>query len=309
MTPEGIQALRGRFAGTRHLLIGLEGEVDAEVLACGLALREALGGAGRTVALTGLEGLPRSLRELFASLDLEIPSDPLEGAFDLSLSLGGGRALEASWEGGSLELFGGCLPEGSFAGARTLGEGVFDLLEDLGCGFHGPVAKALYVAISWATDSFQNELVTAATHSRVAHLLESGIPADLLARRLFREDSLAFLRLLGKVLAQLEVALDGRVVLGSVSREDLREFACESDLAHRLAGRVDQVRKSELVVLFLEQEDGAFQTVLRSRRLPAHRIAALFGGRGEARQARFLLTLPRAEATSRVLEALAAPDF
>jgi len=135
------------------------------------------------------------------------------------------------------------------------------LLENLGARLDGPVAQALYVAISCATDSFQNDLVTPGTHTRVARLMESGMPADRLARRLFREDSLGFLRLLGKVLAGLRVALGGRLVLGEVSWAELRCSEPEADLPQRLARRIDQVRGGELVVLMCEQEDGTFRGV------------------------------------------------
>jgi len=281
VNPVLLDAWQSRWQPTHRVLIRLCQGADAEVVGSAVALRRALQDMGGSVVLAIPARLPEPLADLL-DLDGGEVCESGEGEFDLLLNLG-----EAEAQGG------------------TLGEKVFDLLENLGARLDGPVAQALYVAISCATDSFQNDLVTPGTHTRVARLMESGMPADRLARRLFREDSLGFLRLLGKVLAGLRVALGGRLVLGEVSWAELRCSEPEADLPQRLARRIDQVRGGELVVLMCEQEDGTFQVFLRSRRLPAHQVAAFFGGTGGARQARFVLACPLVEARERLLEALA----
>jgi len=296
--------LQSRLQRSQRLLIRLQEGADTEVVASAAALRLALQDMGRSVVLRKPERLPEPLGEILV-LEARGTDDPEEGEFDLILNLGGAGIQEAALAGEGFDLLCTQRQDGPRSGPFTLGERVFDLLENLGARLDGPVAQALYVAISCATDSFQNDLVTPATHRRVARLTESGVRADLLARRLFREDSLGFLRLLGKVLASLRVFLDGRVVLGEVSRAELGSLESETDLLQRLVRRVDQVRGGELVGLLCEQQDGVVHVCLRSRRLRAHQVAAFFGGGGGVRQACFVLASPLVEARERLLEGLA----
>ncbi len=297
-----LQALQTRIQGARRVLIRPCTGADAEVLASAVALRDALREMGRSVILATPERPPEPLEDL---LDLGSAEVDDGGEFDLALRLAADGVLAVCAGSEDLHLSCGSRQEPRGTGPFTLGELVFDLLENLGGRLDGPVAQALYVAIAWATDSFQNDRLTPGTHLRVGRLMESGLPADLLARRLFREDSLGFLRLLGKVLAGLTVALEGRVVFGEVLWTELSCLAPEDDLPMRLAHRIDQVRRSELVVLSCEQRDETFQVLVRSRRLPAHRVAASFGGAGGMRQAGFLSTDPPARVRERLLEALA----
>lgn len=297
-----LQALQTRIQGARRVLIRPCTGADAEVLGSAVALRDALREMGRSVVLATPERPPEPLEDL---LDLGSAEVDDAGEFDLALRLAADGVLAVCAGSEDLHLSCGSRQDPRGTGPFTLGELVFDLLENLGGRLDGPVAQALYVAIAWATDSFQNDRLTPGTHLRVGRLMESGLPADLLARRLFREDSLGFLRLLGKVLAGLTVALEGRVVFGEVLWTELSCLAPEDDLPMRLAHRIDQVRRSELVVLSCEQRDETFQVLLRSRRLPAHRVAASFGGAGGMRQAGFLSTDPPGRVRERLLEALA----
>jgi nanoRNase/pAp phosphatase (c-di-AMP/oligoRNAs hydrolase) len=300
--PLHLQALQTRLQSARRILIHPCPGADAEVLGSAVALRDALREMGPGVVLATPASPPEPLGEL---LDLDPAEQDEAGDFDLALRLEADGVLVVCPGSEDLHLSCGAGQDSRPTGPLTLGEMVFDLLEGLGSRLDGSVARALYVAIAWATDSFQNDRLTPSTHLRVGRLMESGLPADLLARRLFREDSLEFLRLLGKVLAGLMVALEGRVVFGEVFWPELGCLASEEDLPRRLAHRIDLVRRSELVVLSCERRDRTFQVLLRSRHLPAHQLAEFFGGTGGARQAGFVSTGPPARVRERLLEALA----
>jgi len=289
---------------SRVLLVAGRGG-EGEVLGCLEALRRGLESLGREVAVLCDQPVPEALVGLLPGLDCR-GSEPPSGRYSAYLRVGeagpevGAGIRSADLEGTvQVELTGN--PRIS-----TLAEGTLELLEGLGVTMDRDMALALYVALTWATDSFQNSRVTPSVHACAARLVELGVPTDLVGRRLFREDSVEFLQTLGRVLRRLEVVQEGRVACSHLLRSDDPARTPTEQGLRLVAERVDLVQGAHVTVLFQELDNGRVRVNLRSRCLPPGSLVACLEGHADSLEASGVLEGPISAARERVLGDLAA---
>jgi phosphoesterase RecJ-like protein len=144
----------------------------------------------------------------------------------------------------------GPLPGWRNPAAAALGEMVYDLLETLQVPLDRDLALALYTSIFVGSDSFRSARVTPDTHLRVARLLEFEVPTDRIGRRVMRQKDFDDLKLLGQVLARLEVLGDGQLVWSVLDAEaDPGELSLLLDY-------LSQVRGAQVTALAQPLPDG-----------------------------------------------------
>ena len=167
-----------------------------------------------------------------------------------------------------------------------VGEMVLEIIDGLGVPIDAAIATCLYTAIMTDTGSFAFESTTARTHRYAARLLEHGAKPHVIAREVYGKISLRSLRLLGEVLAGLEVSADGRVAWIRISRE-LR--ARHGAGPHDCEGFVNYPRNLagvEIALAFYEEDDGSVRVAFRSTQYAdVSQLAAEFGGGGHRRAA------------------------
>ena len=148
------------------------------------------------------------------------------------------------------------------------------------------IATALYTGIIHDCGVFQYSNTRGKTLRVAADLLERGVPASRIIDESFNQRTMRQSRILGKVLQESTLYMDGRVIAGSVTLDDMSSFEVTKK---DLDGIVSEMRLVEgvLAAIFIyETEPSVFKVSLRSNGdLDVSRAAVSFGGGGHIKAA------------------------
>jgi bifunctional oligoribonuclease and PAP phosphatase NrnA len=126
--------------------------------------------------------------------------------------------------------------------ASCTAEIVFALARELGAEITPPIADALYVGLVTDTGRFMYENTTPAAHRMAAELIEAGVEAHAVYRRLFEELPFRRLQVLSRALQSVARYDDGAITMATLTRSDFEETgALETDSE----GVVDHMRGVE----------------------------------------------------------------
>jgi nanoRNase/pAp phosphatase (c-di-AMP/oligoRNAs hydrolase) len=161
------------------------------------------------------------------------------------------------------------------------------VLEELGAELDEPIARGLYAGIVTDTSGFRR--ASPETHRMAARLLEAGVDAEAVVRRIVDERPFAWLPMLSSVLreAQLEPdAAQGRGFVHAVVRAE----AARTVRGEEVESVIDVVRSvREAAVAAVLKQDltdlGQWQISLRSTGIDVSAVAAEFGGGGHRQAA------------------------
>jgi len=168
------------------------------------------------------------------------------------------------------------------------------------------VATNIYVAVLTDTGSFHYGSSSPEAFEVAGEMVRRGVDPWAVAEQVYETQSALRLRLLGRVLASLEVSAGGRVACITAMREDLREFASGKDALEGFINYPRSIVGVEVAVSFREEED-VFRVSFRSKgRVDVSAVAARFGGGGHRNAAGCTVPGTLADVRKRVLEALAA---
>ena len=191
--------------------------------------------------------------------------------------------------------------------AEATGRLVYEAIRALGEPLPERAANALFVALAMDTGWFRHSNATAPTFALAAELVRTGALPEILYERLFEDNSLPRLRLMGLVLERLQVTHAGQVAYTEVRRSDYADTGAVPQDSEDLVNFTRSVAGVEVGLLFLEQPRGGVKVSLRSRaRVDVARVAERFGGGGHRRASGATLNTTLEEAHARVLEAVAA---
>jgi phosphoesterase RecJ-like protein len=177
-----------------------------------------------------------------------------------------------------------------------------DLAKEWGIPFDEELASLLYIAIYTDTGGFRYANTDEKTFATAAELVKAGADPSYLATEFHENVPLGRVRLFSKVLDNLQVEMDGRIVWVTVPLAAMEEHGCDrSDIE----GFVEYLRGIELVkvaVLFRESEAGKTKMSFRSKDdIDCSRIAAEFGGGGHMHAAGADIHVGLEEAVKKVL--------
>ncbi len=149
-----------------------------------------------------------------------------------------------------------------------------------------PVATALYTGIIHDTGVFQYSSTSSDTMRIAGELMKTGFDFSRIIEGSFYQKSYLQNQIMGRVLAESILLLDGRLIVGCMKKKDMEFYgAAPSDLE----GIVSQLRLTrgvEAAMLLYENEDQSFKVSLRSAGdLDVSRIAMFFGGGGHRKAA------------------------
>jgi len=168
------------------------------------------------------------------------------------------------------------------------------------------VATCLYCGLITDTGGFRFSNTTSAALRLAGELVEAGAnPADL-ARRTLTQRSLAAVLLEGHALSSLRPALDGRVLVASLSGEDLQATGAQPDDTEGIIDSFRDVVGVEVAVLFKEIQPGRWQVSLRAHETNVGSVAARFGGGGHRLAAGCTVKAELKEVEERIVHAVEA---
>jgi len=168
--------------------------------------------------------------------------------------------------------------------ASATGLMIHDLLLELRPSLLPTVIDPLYVSIMTDTGSFRFANTTHRAMSVATDLVRLGAKPDVLYRHVYETSSRGRMRLLGEVLSNLDYEADGSVVHFTVTLDMIQRCGVCRDDAEGFTDIVRGVEGAQVVLSFVEMDDGSTKISLRSkgRVLDVSKLARAFGGGGHA---------------------------
>ncbi|MGD0784465.1 MAG: bifunctional oligoribonuclease/PAP phosphatase NrnA [Sedimentisphaerales bacterium] len=165
--------------------------------------------------------------------------------------------------------------------AAATGEIVFDLFKSAGWKITPAIAEALFIAISTDTGWFRFENTDARVMRNASSLIELGAKPSDIYHKMFQNYSPERIKLLGKMLENLELYHDGKIALQFIMRSDFDSTGATGSDTEDFVNECQRVGSVKAVALFVELKDGGFRCSLRSDgSVDVQKIASQLGGGG-----------------------------
>jgi phosphoesterase RecJ-like protein len=178
------------------------------------------------------------------------------------------------------------------ARASCTAEIVWDLMQGLGVEPTHAIAEALYVGLVTDTGRFMYENTGPRAHEMAAALLEQGVDAHAIYRRLYEGIPQGKLELLARGLSNVERFDGGLLTVTHLTREDYRSTGADESYSEGVVDHLRSVEGTAVAGLVRDQlSDAAPRRKVSLRatddRIDVSRIARAGGGGGHRRAAGF----------------------
>lgn len=170
--------------------------------------------------------------------------------------------------------------------AAATGELIFRILQQ-GGGINQPIATALYTAIATDTGFFRYDSTSAYTLETVSGLVKDyQVKPAKIAEQVHEQKSFNSIRLLGEILCNLQLGLDGKVAWIVLDQALLNKYPVENEETESYVNYARSIEGVEIGILFKELKPNEFKISWRSTEpVDVSKLAAHFGGGGHARAA------------------------
>jgi bifunctional oligoribonuclease and PAP phosphatase NrnA len=191
--------------------------------------------------------------------------------------------------------------------SESTGRLILQAIDALGVKLTAEMALPLFAAIGTDTGWFRFASVGEATFQAAARLVAAGArPHDIFAK-LYEQNSLARLRLQGRILTNVKSHLGGRLMTTAITQDDLKAVGAEPTDTEDVINRLLGVSGVETALLFLELTPQETKVSLRSRStLDVNAVAAQFGGGGHKAASGVRFRGPLSQAETDVIAAVSA---
>ncbi len=189
--------------------------------------------------------------------------------------------------------------------AEATGRLVYEVCQYLGITPDAQMARALFAAVATDTGWFHFPSTRSDTFELAGRLMELGAVPQEIYRNLYEQDTLARLKLRGRVLARAETQLQGRVIHSAVFEEDFQITGAERAATEDLINLMLVVAGVQVAVMLIQLGPQQFKLSLRSRcHVDCSQVAARFGGGGHKAAAGALLQGEYQQLLRQVLDAV-----
>lgn len=179
---------------------------------------------------------------------------------------------------------------------------VFDALQALQYRLTPRVAEALFTAVATDTGWFRFSSTSAQVLYVAAQLVDAGAQPERIYRRVFEENSLARLHLMGRALERLELSPGGLVSYTYIRMRDLDETGAQSQDTEDVVNYTLTIAEARVGLLFIELAAERTKVSFRSKDdVDSTALAGRFGGGGHRRAAGAVLEMPIEKAMPYVL--------
>ncbi|MEA2386142.1 MAG: bifunctional oligoribonuclease and phosphatase NrnA, partial [Thermoleophilaceae bacterium] len=152
--------------------------------------------------------------------------------------------------------------------ASCTAEIVWDLAKELGAEITPAIGDALYVGLVTDTGKFMYTNTSPRSHRMAAELIEAGVDAHAIYRRLYEELPFARLQLLSRALNAIERFDEGVVTATSLTRADFEETGAVETDSEGIVDHLRSVQGTKVAVLvrelLAEDRSGVRKVSLRS---------------------------------------------
>ena len=191
--------------------------------------------------------------------------------------------------------------------AAACGEMVFDLIAALGVPLTIEIATHVYLAILTDTGSFHYSNITPKTFDICQRCVSAGVNPAAMARRVFDQNSFGKLKLIGALLAEMDLLDGGRLAVMYLNDDIMNATGTTYNDTEGLINLPLTAREIQAVVFFKLGADGDIHVSMRSKYdVDVRAIAARHGGGGHKNAAGFKVKGPVAAVRDQVLRELDA---
>lgn len=167
---------------------------------------------------------------------------------------------------------------------------VYNFIEYLGIPFDRNSATLLYTGMMTDTGSFNYSNTKAATHRAVANLLDVGIDATFICKKLNDTMKESKLRLIAETIDRMEVFFDGKFRYSYIDYETLQKLGIHDEDAEGMTNYLRMVEGTEVAAYVRGKSDGTKKVSMRSGgKVDVSKIAIAFGGGGHPRAAGYTM--------------------
>jgi phosphoesterase RecJ-like protein len=190
--------------------------------------------------------------------------------------------------------------------AEATGRLVYEAMQALGQPLTPKIANYLYAAVATDTGWFRHRNHTSETHGLAKELMAAGADPTSLYEEIYDRNTVAKLKLTGRVLERLALAVNGRVAFSFIRKADYAETGAIPQDTEDLINFIRSVAGVDVAMLFMEQPAGGVKVSFRSREVDVAKIAGQWGGGGHRLASGATLQTSVEEAQERVLAAVQA---
>ncbi len=168
--------------------------------------------------------------------------------------------------------------------ASSTGELIFRLLKKLKLSPDKDIAMCLYSAIMTDTGGYKYENTTSGAFSSAAELVNCGIYPEKIAKKIYENNALCSMHLLGIALQTLTLKANGKISYMFVTQKMMQSTSAKGEHTEGFVNYTRTVEGVEIGIFFREAEDGFIKVSMRSKEFAdTNKITGFFGGGGHKR--------------------------
>lgn len=189
--------------------------------------------------------------------------------------------------------------------SAATGEIVYRLIKELGAVITLEIANAIFTAITTDTGNFQHTNTTSRSHEIVGHLYKvEGFNSKVISALIYDRKSKEAMKMESTVLTNLDFYANGRVAVGRITQQLLKDCGCTMDESEGIVQRIMSIDGVECGCLLKETEQN-IRTSLRGRNYAnVEKVAAHFGGGGHMLASGCTFEKPMEEAEAKLIPLL-----
>lgn len=168
---------------------------------------------------------------------------------------------------------------------------VYLLLKELGIDFTLQcddiinIGKCVYTGIVTDTGSYRHSNVTARTHQIASELIELGVNNSKIHSDLFDNKPFDKVKLMGCVLSNIKLELDGNVSVLEITKDIAEQFNLQNTDTSDIISIGVSIKGVEVALLLKEVDDGIKASLRSKNDVDVRRVAENFGGGGHIKAA------------------------
>lgn len=165
---------------------------------------------------------------------------------------------------------------------------IYDFIKYMGHTISKNIAEYLYMGIMTDTGSFNYQRTTSKTHRIAGEMIDSGADYVKICKILNHTHSETKMKLVAKLINNMESYFNGRVRMGIIGNPELEEVNAKEQDADSLVNYLSGIEGTIVSVYFRILDSGEYKVSIRaSEPVNAAELSEMFGGGGHKRAAGF----------------------
>ena len=191
--------------------------------------------------------------------------------------------------------------------AEAAGRIVLEAAEHLKVKLTPEIATPLFAAIATDTGWFRFASTSGNTFRFAGKLVDAGAKTNEIYNALYEQDTIARLKLIGRILARASMDKEGRLIHTAALQEDFKATGALPTDTEDIINMTLAVGGTEVAFIMVELASGGFKLSFRSRSdVNCSKLAEQFGGGGHKAAAGAFIKEPYEIAQAKVLDAVRA---